>query len=107
MTMTWQETHRRWQALREIEESTRLDLSGELPWNDEIALIFGDRDCLVAHLRYRWNLTVEAQLDQDLGPDERVAVLRDLRARHAGVLRILARYPERGATSGGPLVHAS
>ncbi|WP_157551250.1 hypothetical protein [Nocardioides jensenii] len=108
--MTWQETHRRWQALREIEETTRLDPTGEVPWNDDYALIFGDREHLVSALRYRWTIAVEAQLDSDLDPDERAGLFRDLRQRNAGVLRILSRYPARVAnhtSQGGPLVHAS
>lgn len=108
--MTWQETHRRWQALREIEQTSRLDPTGEVPWNDDYASIFGDRDHLVAALRYRWNLALEAQVDHDLDPDIRAELVRALRERNAGILRILARYPARVPTHadrGGRLVHAS
>lgn len=89
--MTWSETHRRWQALQEIEALANAGCE-ELPWNNEYAEIFGDRDHLAAALRYRWNLTRQAQLDTHL--DE--AVLEQQRTRlverNAGVLRLLRRH---------------
>lgn len=89
--MTWNETHRRWQALRAVEAAADDDLSGALPWRAEYAEIFGDRTGLVQALRYRWNLIVEAQLDPtrtDASPDK---IWQELSARHAGLLRVLAR----------------
>lgn len=92
--MTWSETHRRWQALQEIEALANAGCD-ELPWNTEYAAVFGDRDTLAAALRYRWNLTRDAQLDTHL--DE--AVLEQQRARlierNAGVLRLLRNYETR------------
>ncbi len=89
--MTWSETHRRWQALQEIEALATAGCE-ELPWNNEYAEIFGDRDTLAATLRYRWNLTRDAQLDTHLAE----AVLEQQRARlierNAGVLRLLRRH---------------
>ena len=61
--MTWSETKRRWRILREIEELWVADPTAELPWTEEYAELFGDRDGLVAALRYRWQLTRDAQLD--------------------------------------------
>lgn len=61
--MTWSETKRRWQIMREIEELFVVDPAARLPWSDEHAQLFGDRDGLVASLRYRWKLTRDAQLD--------------------------------------------
>lgn len=89
--MSWTETHRRWQALQEIEELANAGCT-ELPWNDEYAAIFGDRDRLAATLRYRMRLTRDAQLDTHL-PE---TVLEEQRARlverNAGILRLLAAH---------------
>lgn len=87
--MTWNETHRRWQALRAIEEQLAASESAELPWNEEYALVFGDRAGLVAALRYRWQLTVTAQLDTHLPERELDEHRRRLARRARGVLRVL------------------
>jgi hypothetical protein len=87
--MGWTETHRRWQALQEIEDLANAAAIDELPWNTKYADVFGDRDSLAAALRYRWEQTRRAQLDTHL-PE---AVLEEqwcrLQTRHAGVLRLL------------------
>lgn len=61
--MTWSETKRRWHLMREIEELFTVDPAAELPWTEEYAELFGDREGLVAALRYRWQLARDAQLD--------------------------------------------
>ena len=61
--MTWSETKRRWRILREIEDLFVTDPAADLPWTEEYAELFGDRAGLVAALRYRWQLTRDAQLD--------------------------------------------
>ncbi|WP_182378529.1 hypothetical protein [Nocardioides sp. WS12] len=87
--MTWTETHRRWQALRSIEEQLATATNPELPWNDELALIFGDRAGLVAALRYRLRLTVNTQMDTHL-PEHVLEEQRFLLvARTRGLLRVL------------------
>ena len=103
--MGWTETHRRWQALQEIESTanTRLadgQLVDELPWNPEYAEIFGDRDTLVATLRYRWEQTRRAQLDSHLPESVLEEQWCRLQTRHAGVLRLLERYDRDAALSG-------
>jgi len=95
--MSWSETHRRWQALREIETLANGGLSDgrsidELPWTPEYADIFGDRDSLAAALRYRWEQTRRAQLDSHLPEAVLEEQWRRLRTRQAGVLRLLERY---------------
>lgn len=90
--MSWHDTRVRWRILREIEASTHDDPSGTLPWNDEYAEVFGDRDALVAALRYRWTNAQRAQLDLFLSEPVLEERLDDLRGRQAGVLRILQRY---------------
>lgn len=89
--MTWTETHRRWQALREIEALANAS-SAELPWNSEYAEIFGTPDDLVAALRYRWDLTRHAQLDTHLTEAAYDEQRRRLVARNAGVLALLRSY---------------
>jgi hypothetical protein len=86
--MSWNLTHRRWQALQEIEALANAGCD-ELPWNAEYAEIFSDRDDLAAALRYRWNLTREAQLDTHL-PETVLEQQRGrLVERNSGVLRLL------------------
>lgn len=88
--MTWSQTHRRWQALRAIEEHLASSEAAELPWHDDYAELFGDRTGLVAALRYRWQLAMDAQLDTHL-PEAALEEQRRLLARRArGVRRILA-----------------
>ena len=95
--MTWTETHRRWQALQEIEARANTGLVTELPWNPEYAEIFGDRDTLVAALRHRWQQARRAQLDTHL-PEATLEEQRcRLHERHAGVLRLLERYEQEQA----------
>jgi hypothetical protein len=94
--MGWTETHRRWQALQEIEALANAEHANgevaELPWTHEYAEIFGDRATLVAALRHRWQQTRRAQLDSHL--PERVLEEQwcRLHTRHAGVLQLLERY---------------
>jgi len=90
--MSWEETHRRTDILREVTATAEFRHDGELPWKDEWAELFGDREGLLAALRYRHQLAMSAQLDPDLPMEayrERVSVLGE---RSRGVRRILARY---------------
>lgn len=99
--MTWTETHQRWQALRTIEAQLATATTPELPWNDELAQIFGDRAGLIAALRYRLRLTVNTQMDTHL-PE---AVLEEQRAllaaRTRGVLRVLEADAHAGPMQAG------
>ncbi len=89
--MSWTETHRRWQALAEIEALANAGCD-ELPWNDEYAAIFGDRDELAAALRYRWELNRDAQLDTHLSERVLEQQRQRLVARNEGVLRLLRNH---------------
>ena len=95
--MGWTETHRRWQALQEIESMASTGAIDEIPWTDEYAEIFGDRAALVAALRHRWQQTRRAQLDSHLPEHVLEEQWCRLHTRHAGVLRLLERYD--GATA--------
>jgi len=92
--MGWTETHRRWQALQEIEAAANTAGTDELPWTDEYAEIFGDRATLVAALRYRWEQTRRAQLDSHLPEHVLEEQWCRLATRQAGVLRLLERYDD-------------
>jgi hypothetical protein len=92
--MGWTETHRRWQALQEIEAAANATATDELPWNDEYAEIFGDRATLVATLRHRWEQTRRAQLDSHLPEHVLEEQWCRLYTRQAGVLRLLERYDD-------------
>jgi hypothetical protein len=96
--MSWTETHRRWRALQEIEALANATELDELPWTPEYAAIFGDRDHLAAALRYRWEHTRRAQLDTHLAEDVLEEQWSRLRARHAGVVRLLERYDRTRST---------
>ena len=101
--MGWTETHRRWQALQEIETLANAGAT-ELPWTDDYAEIFGDPATLVAALRHRWQQTRRAQLDSHLPEHVLEEQWCRLRTRHAGVLRLLARYDDDAATAAGDLI---
>ncbi|MFL6173641.1 MAG: hypothetical protein ACJ716_12195 [Marmoricola sp.] len=97
--MSWTETHRRWQALQEIDALASAGCE-ELPWNTEYAEIFGDRDTLAAALRYRLELTRDAQLDTHMS--ETVLEQQRLRLveRNAGVVRLLRNHEVSTAGAG-------
>ena len=105
--MTWTETHRRWQALRAVEEQLWAAETPALPWNDELAAIFGDRDGLRAALRYRWRLAVSTQLDTHLPERVLEEQRRRLAERARGVLRVLDDEPlDKGGLGGLGTTHA-
>ena len=95
--MSWTQTHRRWQALQEIEALASAGCT-DLPWNAEYAEIFGDRDSLAALLRYRVRLSQDTQLDTHLPEQVLEQQWCRLHERHAGVLRLLAAYDAAGDT---------
>lgn len=66
--MSWNETHRRSQALRDVEAALAHDPT-TLPWREEYAALFGDPAGLRAFARYRWLLRLRAQHDSFLGDD--------------------------------------
>jgi hypothetical protein len=90
--MGWTDTHRRWQALQQIEAEANAGALDDLPWTPEHAELFGDRDRLATALRSRWEQTRRAQLDSHLPERVLEEQWRRLHARHAGVLRLLERY---------------
>ena len=95
--MSWTETHRRWQALQEIEALASAGCE-ELPWNPDYAAIFGDRDALAAALHYRLKLTRDAQLDTHLPEGVLEEQRLRLAERQAGVIRMLRHHAAAGVT---------
>jgi hypothetical protein len=90
--MTWTETHERYRIIREVVKAAEADQTGTLPWREEYADYFGDRDGLVNALRTRWQHTCEAQLDSEMSEAEVRAEHRKLLQAHAAVLRVLDNY---------------
>ena len=90
--MSWTETHRRWQALAEIDALASAGALDTLPWNAELAEIFGRPEHLAAALRARWEQARRAQLDSHLPEHVLEEQWIRLRTRHAGVLRLLEGY---------------
>jgi hypothetical protein len=92
--MTWQETHKRTEIIREVEAAAAADMTGALPWREEWVPYFGSPDGLLKALRARWNRMCEAQLDNRTGEDVFADTLTRLRRTQAGVLAILRRAGE-------------
>lgn len=89
--MTWEQAHRRYAALREIERLADADATGALPWTPAYAEVFGSRDLLLVALRHRWRTLVECQVDPELGAEVLQRTRVRLESEHAGLLRVLAR----------------
>lgn len=85
--MSWETTHRRWAAMREV--AAAAEFSRETPWRPEYAELFGDREGLLAALRYRSDLAAQAQLDPDLPMEAYKERVRARRERDRGVQRLL------------------
>ena len=91
--MTWHETHERTRIIREVEAVAAVDLTGHLPWKTSWEQSFGDRDGLLQALRSRWDRMCQAQLDSHSTEPAFQDAHQRLRRTHAGMLRILERYP--------------
>lgn len=76
--MTWEQTHRRLDALRET-ETALMTSPDRVPWRPGYEELFGTPEGLAEALRYRWRLRLQAQIDPELDNDvldETVARLR-------------------------------
>lgn len=100
--MSWDETRRRWRAIRDVEAEIDDGRPGELPWNERYAEVFGTRDELLRALEYRWTLIVQAQLDPELSEDVLAATFRDITLRHAPLLGVLDAHRGRDARADLP-----
>ncbi len=87
--MTWTETNRRQEVLREVKAVAAVRRDGVLPWTDAYADAYAGPDDLLRDLAYYWRLQVEAQVDPHLdeaGLDDRRG---ELFRQNEAVLRIL------------------
>ena len=87
--MTWTETNRRQQVLRDVKAVAAVRRDGVLPWNDTYADAYAGPDELLRDLAYFWRIQVDAQLDPNLdeaGLDDRRT---DLFRQNEAVLLIL------------------
>lgn len=78
--MTWNETRRRQQVLREVRAIAEVRRDGVLPWSDDYADAFTGPNDLLRSLAYVWRVHVECQIDTNL--DE-----ASLDERWAGIYR--------------------
>lgn len=76
--MTWTQTHRRMDALREAEAALTAD-PDRVPWRAGYEELFGTPDGLIEAMRYRWRLQLQAQLDPELDDDVLDATVARLR----------------------------
>lgn len=61
--MTWNETNRRRDVLREVKAIAAVRQDGVLPWSDDYTDAYATPDELLRDLMYFWRITVEAQID--------------------------------------------
>ena len=87
--MTWTETQRRQEVLREVGAIADVRMDGVLPWSDEYSDAFDGPDDLLRELEYRWRIHTECQLDPHLRKPDFDERWIDLHQRFEGVLRIL------------------
>ena len=66
--MTWTETKRRQDVLREVKAIAAVRQDGVLPWSDDYVDAYSSPDELLRDLQYYWRITVEAQIDTKLSP---------------------------------------
>ena len=66
--MTWTETKRRQDVLREVKAIAAVRQDGVLPWSDDYVDAYASPDELLRDLQYYWRITVEAQIDTKLSP---------------------------------------
>jgi hypothetical protein len=93
--MTWSEARRYNRALRQAEADLDRSGDGVIVWRPEYVETFATPQQLWLALRSRWTTTVHAQVDRPLDADGTASwPLRELAARHRGVLAALGRGPE-------------
>ena len=68
--MTWSETRRRQDVLREVRAVAAVRRDGVLPWSDDYADAYTGPDDLLRDLAYSWRIHVEAQVDTNFTEGE-------------------------------------
>jgi hypothetical protein len=87
--MTWTETKRRQDVLREVKAIAAVRQDGELPWSDDYADAYASPDELLRDLQYFWRITVEAQIDTKMSAAALEERWDDIHRAYPGVLPIL------------------
>lgn len=90
--MSWQRTNQWWSTLREVATEVERARDGRLPWHPRYAEVFGDRDGLLAALRYRWRLMVQAHSEEFDSPDG-AARYQELVGANTGLCLLLCARP--------------
>lgn len=90
----WETYHQRAAALRDLTELLDADPAAGLPWTEELAAVFTDRDDLLVALHDKWNRHLAARLDLALElhdiPEASVAeAVAAVAAQFPGVRRVL------------------
>ena len=68
--MTWSETRRRHDVLREVRAVAAVRRDGVLPWSDDYADAYTGPDALLRDLAFSWRIHVEAQVDTNFTETE-------------------------------------
>ena len=87
--MTWSETRRRHDVLREVKAIAAVRRDGVLPWSDDYADAYATPDELLRDLTYFWRITVEAQMDTKLDAGALEERWDAIHRAYPGVLPIL------------------
>jgi hypothetical protein len=87
--MTWTETKRRQDVLREVKAIAAVRQDGVLPWSDDYVDAYAGPDELLRDLQYYWRITVEAQIDTKLSPTDLEERWDAIHRANPGVLPIL------------------
>jgi len=93
--MTWTETRRRQDVIREVRAMAEIRRDGVLPWCDDYTDAFAGPGELLHELEYRWRLHVETQIDTNLGESAMDERWESLHAWHQPVLDILEAHRDR------------
>lgn len=87
--MTWNETNRRQQIIREVKAIAAVRQDGVLPWSDDYTDAYATPDELLRDLQYFWRITVEAQMDTKMSARALEERWDAIHRAYPGVLPIL------------------
>jgi hypothetical protein len=87
--MTWTDTKRRQDVLREVKAIAAVRQDGELPWSDDYSDAYDSPDELLLDLQYFWRITVEAQIDTKMSATALEERWDAIHRAYPGVLPIL------------------
>ena len=87
--MTWIETRRRQDVLREVKAIAAARQDGVLPWSDDYTDAYATPGELLRDLQYFWRITVEAQMDTKMGAAALEERWDAIHQAYPGVLPIL------------------